>query len=424
MKKTYATYTIRCNTSILNQVYQKLSQKYRNLTPEQHSCILNLAVKETYYICAPYMGKKNTKFSNIIEYAHNITMDTTFSFRQEENIVENLTSFFKTSNKSDTIRCCLATVLLHELDCSAVLDEKEYLFARAGLKKGIVLQNVLSAIEDIQASYAPTTYGEVFTGTANVLLHILPFKKEYVNDKDSDIVNLLKVSQSDESSLVNCLCLPVNEKNFLKQRKILKSSQTSTRSKKENIKKAAAYLYTGSTSYYGKGGSLLKNASRYKVIHKAAIIRKASHRLKSTLITSCDWLYFIKKIVSENAPKDILLYLDPPYIGTEKYYKKSKKGFPHKALKDQLIAFAKQGGSFLLSYRATIKSNSQNKYTNADVQKELDSLYKDTGVFIKFFPASDRKDETQIEVLISNRRFTGSTEYNKNIAALLEEYQK
>ena len=85
-----------------------------------------------------------------------------------------------------------------------------------------------------------------------------------------------------------------------------------------------------------------------------------------------------------------VIYLDPPYIGTELYYDKSKKKFVakiqdaqfHRKLKEKLLVLKEAGVKIVISYRATVTKKNAIGMNTEKVQNILDELYQ--GFFIQF----------------------------------------
>lgn len=83
--------------------------------------------------------------------------------------------------------------------------------------------------------------------------------------------------------------------------------------------------------------------SSKSIEHTKEYLKKVQERLQGVVIERKDFADLIK--VYDR--KDALFYLDPPYVGTEKYYKVSYVPEDHQRLAD---ALKKIKGRFILSY--------------------------------------------------------------------------
>ena len=337
------------------------------------------------------------------------------------------------------VHCCLIAFKHHILESKALsqhitedlfpyseklLESNEYLFSRFGVKKNELLDMITLSIEELRKKFKCTTYIEAFTGTANVLLHLITrFDHEEINDGEEDIVNLLKVIQNYIDDFIReLLSCSADAKTFYKFKEELKDEHDNNSGKKSSIRNAVKFFYTILLSFYGKGGSLRNSVSDNTLLKKIIIILIISKRLHKTKITKNDVFYFLKKIEKqEGSLKGIIIYLDPPYIGTENYYKVyglSDNAF-HKRLRKQILKLRERGAIIVLSYRATVRNG--NKFTtSAKVQEKLDELYMNKGFFIQFLKVQNE----QIEILLTSEQVSGSVPYDCNIADLIKKYVK
>ena len=271
-------------------------------------------------------------------------------------------------------------------------------------------------------------YAEPFMGTANVHAHLpepmASCVKTYLNDAEPQIVNLFKVLEKYPDEFIRALPSEVNKEIFDDIKNIRDGIELPTRSKKKQIESAVAFYCTLLLSYRADMKSFNKNVSSNTVDNKVNIISKVAKLLKNVSISKNDWEYFLKKIMKdhENEHEKFLIYADPPYIFTEDTYTASKKGFNHEKFGKKLLSYDPERVTFLLSYRSTISEGKKknNNLTDKDVQKVLDDIYCNQGLYIAFEWAPTVKKKTQVEVLISNFNFADSVAYDKNIGELME----
>lgn len=361
-----------------------------------------------------------------IKKINSMSSDDIICFRYPVNVLLHLQKYFKSKNFTETVKDCLIAFLKYKGVTTQTLHEQEYLVSRAGAKKQHMLIPIKTIIEEIILEQEKSVYIEPFMGTANVFVHLPNLEtsgiKAYLNDADINIVNLLRVLQKFPESLIKNLLLDVNSEIFDHMNTVKKGIMLPTRNKKEQIASAVAFYYTLLLSHYADTQSFNSKKTFNTIDKKINTIRKISKCLQQDVqIKNNDWKYFLETCIDKhkNSKNKILVYADPPYIFTEKSYNTSKKGFNHVTLGNKLKKYAHEGVTFLLSYRATTRGN--NKYTDEDVQKVLDSIYLNQGLYIYFTWATNNTNETQVEILISNFAFKGSIAYNKNIAILMSQ---
>lgn len=177
-------------------------------------------------------------------------------------------------------------------------------------------------------------YVEVFGGALSVLYHKTPSKIEIVNDVNSELINLHRIIRTAPQSLQACLnALP-------RSREIFYDIKFGRAKPRNNVERAAFYFYLIGLSFGSKGehfamprGRATKNIYRDFSVH--------SRRLRHVVIEN---MSYERLIATYDAP-ETLFYLDPPYIGTESYYKSEFD--EHEKLAEILRGVR---GKFVLSY--------------------------------------------------------------------------
>ena len=224
-----------------------------------------------------------------------------------------------------------------------------------------------------------TTYVEVFGGALSVLYAKERSKVEVVNDINSELINLHKAIRNNPQSLLMYL------NQLLISRELFYDIRDGRIKPRNNIERAAFYFYLITQSFGSKGDNfaMAKKGRKPKNIYKD--YSKWSKRLKGVIIENMTF----EKVITQYDSNETLFYLDPPYVSTEHYYKKTG-GFgvaEHKKLADIL---AQIRGKFLLSYN------------DCDLVREL---YKDFYIFnskeIKY-SLNIKANKRVREVFISN----------------------
>jgi DNA adenine methylase len=183
-------------------------------------------------------------------------------------------------------------------------------------------------------------YIEVFGGALNVLYRKDRSRLEVVNDINGELVNLHRAIRNNPETLsmyLNKLFISREIFNDIKKKKMRPTS---------NIERASFYLFLLTQSFGSKGDNFAMSAKAYrkpKDIYKSFF--KWALRLKFVTIENLDFRELIKRYDKDDA----FFYLDPPYVGTENYYK-DIDGFGIKEHEELAEMLKKIKGKFLLSY--------------------------------------------------------------------------
>lgn len=171
---------------------------------------------------------------------------------------------------------------------------------------------------------------DVFGGSAAVTLNS-GFKKRVYNDASGDLVNLFRVLQVPENRvrlfrlLRNC---PVSRRIFLEDYAIYRSGAYSFIRIQDPIDRARATLYRQLLAFGGKGrcGGFSPSSGdqeRYgikEVKRYTSVLRKLSavgEYFRNTCIENLDYRDCIS---IWGRRSNVVLFCDPPYDGTERYY--------------------------------------------------------------------------------------------------------
>lgn len=194
--------------------------------------------------------------------------------------------------------------------------------------------------EDILALFPEDVerYIEVFGGAGWVLFGKEKKKSqlEVLNDMDGDLINLYRCVKYHCSALQEELQWLLSSRELYYDFKDHMNCRGLT-----DIQRAARFYYLVKISF---GSDRRTFATSAKCIdHGIEYLDKVKERLKGVVIEQKDFADLINVYDREKA----LFYLDPPYVGTEKYYNVFFSKEDHYRLKD---ALEKIKGKFILSY--------------------------------------------------------------------------
>lgn len=161
---------------------------------------------------------------------------------------------------------------------------------------------------------------------------------EIVNDINSDLINLHTIIKTRPVSFKNML------NNMLCSREIFELIKRGKFKPKNDLQKAVLYYYLLIFSFGSKGDNFAMCKSRSpKDIYKD--YSKWSERLKSVCIENMDF----RKLIKCYDGIESLFYIDPPYVGTENYYKMQRDfGIQEHRELSEILHNIK--GKFILSY--------------------------------------------------------------------------
>jgi DNA adenine methylase len=183
-------------------------------------------------------------------------------------------------------------------------------------------------------------YVEVFGGAGWVLFAREPAPVEVFNDADGHLVNLFRVVREEPAALARELS------RMPRSRELYDALKRAPRPR-NRVRAAAA-------SYY-----LLKNAFSARVGFSASKLYAGKYAMLNDF---APWAARLNKVTVENLDfedclrrydgPDTAFYLDPPYVGTERYYAATFDAAAHLRLRDCL---ANATGAWLLSYNDCVE---------------------------------------------------------------------
>lgn len=186
-------------------------------------------------------------------------------------------------------------------------------------------------------------YVEVFGGGLSVLYAKPKISNtnryiEVVNDINSHLINLHTIIKTRPQSFA----LELN--NILYSREIFENIKSGRLRPRNNIQKAAFYYCLIVMSFGGQGDYFAMSKRRApKNLYKS--FERFSLRLKGVCIENMSF----ERLIKEYDGEDCLFYLDPPYVGSEDYYKHTLDFGENEHIKlCEILKGIK--GKFILSY--------------------------------------------------------------------------
>lgn len=177
-------------------------------------------------------------------------------------------------------------------------------------------RHLAKRICEIMARTPHAAYAEPFVGMGGVFLRrAMRPKVEVINDVSGDLVNLFRILRAHPEALLRELrWRPAMRAEFDRAKGARLQDAT-------DVERAAAFLYLQVLAYGGKvrGRSFgvdQVNAHNFDLARLEPRLRRIHDRLAGVVIENLDWADFIPRY----ARPGTLLYLDPPYWGSEDDY--------------------------------------------------------------------------------------------------------
>jgi DNA adenine methylase len=200
-------------------------------------------------------------------------------------------------------------------------------------------------------------YAEPFVGMGGVFFRRRKAARvETINDADRDVANLFRILQRHFPQLMDMLKWQVTSRHEF-ERLAATPPETLT-----DLERAARLLYLQKLAFGGKvrGQSFgidTHGPARFNLNRLTSVLEDIHERLGGVTIDCLDWREFITRW---DRP-ETLFYVDPPYYGTEGYYRAAFPRADHEALAALLRGIK---GRFLLTMNDS---------------KETRAIYRETG---------------------------------------------
>lgn len=151
----------------------------------------------------------------------------------------------------------------------------------------------------------------------------------------------------------------------------------------------------------------------FALLNRTRKLNALSNKLQKVQIYNLDFADFIKERLKTS---NTLYYIDSPYFYSEDVY--TQKEFDHQKLAELVKQIQAPQNFFIMSNRITVGLKRKKKgLKNQDAIDMANKYYTGCGYFydIILYKRNQNPNACQVEIIISNFRFTGSTPYDHNI---------
>ena len=396
-------YTIRIQQELLDKISQHYATNENLSTSEKLRLILNEAIlhQAMFIKKRRRLSPQQTKLA--LKNAHAFcNPDTCISFRISDEIIHFLTIYYGTSNITQAILCAIYDVI-NKTAVELPLGKTETIFFMLGQKNAMMLSDLLPIFDELTYTHQLDGYVEPFLGTANVILHTPIHAWELIADNSEDIVNLFCIIQKYPCELkVRLHNIPFTKSSFANHKALLNERFSLLSSVDKKIERAASFYFVKYASVFGQCQSMLANATQTSFMRKLDVLALISNRLQNAIIRKIDANYLLKNM---EQTKNSLIYIDAPYIGSEKCYAinnfKRASFQSHDALLKRIQKLSCEN-AIVISYRITAsKSMARNGFPTSKVLHNINRLYYNQGFFYRLVTLKNN----QIEIILSNKRF-------------------
>ena len=198
------------------------------------------------------------------------------------------------------------------------------------------------------AATGAATFVDVFGGSASVLIAAAgKFKRLIYNDVDGDLVNLFRII-SDPAKRVQLFrllrWLPPSRRVFEDDHRLYVASGFSFCQVADPVERARRTFYKHAFAFGGKvrsGGFAVSTGDRERVkevLRYRNMLRKLARigaLFRGVVIEN---LHYSEAIRIHGRRSDAVLFIDPPYFGSENYYSRSFGAGDHTFLAEQLAS--------------------------------------------------------------------------------------
>lgn len=214
-----------------------------------------------------------------------------------------------------------------------------------------------SLLKDLEPLFPDSinNYYEPFVGGGSVLFYLnenYNIQKNYINDLDTDVINVYKVLKNSSAKMISYL---ENINKLHSKKDFEKLVDIFNYDKKDKILLAAIYIYMCKRSFNSQL-NIKNNIIRpyYAMAHSNNIIfdkeniNEIEYILKNTIIKSKDYLTFLNE---QKLKKGDFVFFDPPYltIQTKYFYKNMFNITDYEKLKHICDKLNKKGVNFMLT---------------------------------------------------------------------------
>lgn len=375
--------------------------------------------------------REETEYIELLRYYYRKEPSANYIHIENETAInENEIAKYKASI-SNAIRYAVYDALKQNLYNYANIKPSDKIIPMLGQKNELMNTNLASVFASIKEQFSFKNYYEPFVGTANVYLHNsleLDNTHIYLNDINKNIIRLLKAC-ADQSDLIKLQYIIMHDLeysetsfyNYVKELEYPTSNWTdlqragmlyliSYSSVMANMKD---FNYNKNDNPYSSQGNLEERYQDEKLalLANAHMLYKFYDKLHGVNFSSIDFSIFLEKNYQN---PDSLFYIDSPYWYTEDTCSKENTftETEHAKVAEYAEKISLANNVFVISNRITLSQTMRKqKHKDQEIINTANAYYSGKG-YHKLLILYD-KQKKQVEIVISNVPFAGSTPFDK-----------
>jgi DNA adenine methylase len=203
------------------------------------------------------------------------------------------------------------------------------------------LGNKKKIAKEIQKHFPPhKIYIEPFFGAGGMFFNKPKAKYNIVNDLDSDVFNLFNVVMNQKEELEKAFYMMPIHSDLLKYWKNNQETET--------IKKALRFLFLSNFTIMGTGTSIRGSSTEESKENIDKNLKDTFDKLQYVKFFNFDFIDFFRTISFRRQSEidNVLIYCDPPYLGTNDNYSNS---FTEEQSKELFDTLKETGCKFAMS---------------------------------------------------------------------------
>ena len=199
-------------------------------------------------------------------------------------------------------------------------------------------------------NYNVVTYVEPFLGAGQIFFKKEKHKNEIINDIDNDLINFYLVWKNDKDKLINELKdYPYSK--YIRDKFLNEWIQGYKGA--NDLERAVRYFYilrTGILGIFYKRNFrfAINDPSAYYYYSSIKLIEIMYERIKDATILNIDYKKLLTSVLKNN--EKVMIYCDPPYYGTESYYKDNTFNFDEHVKLSEILNKMDSNKYIIVSY--------------------------------------------------------------------------
>ncbi|ENG4423351.1 Dam family site-specific DNA-(adenine-N6)-methyltransferase [Listeria monocytogenes] len=229
-----------------------------------------------------------------------------------------------------------------------------------------------------------TVYVEPFLGSGTVLLNVLSqnmYKKHYVNDINSNLINFYQILKSEKEKLFQIIidiCQQYNQLEDISEKEIYYYEMRKKFNERriKVYKRAAVFWFLMKSGFNGVYRVNSNNkfnvpfGKKEKILFNLENAKTISELIQNVEFFNLDYITFLETVSNKESFNEAFLYFDPPYLPENNLVRQqlyTKDKFEHERFIDHILTYNRKFRelTFMISMSDSLYANEiyQSEYT-------------------------------------------------------------